>query len=415
MQDGDQPSHAPGTPAALPNRGRAQRLSAATTRLLRLVAAGAVILSALLVPAGSSAADAPLSITTPYPAVSVAPGSKVSFDLTVAVAEARRVDLAVAGVPAGWTADLRGGGNIVAAVLSDPKTPQTVRLDVHVPADAAPATYHLTVTATSGAFTSSLPIDVTINQASGGDVTLTTDFPSLKGPSTTSFTFNLTLRNSTPQDLTFGVNAQGPDGWTVTARPASQSQAATFQVNAGDTAGITVTADPAADAPAGQYPITVTATAGGRTVGGPLQVEITGQYSMSLGTPDGRLNANGAAGAAIPRTLQIENTGTTPLAQVTISETLPSGWKATYDPAGPIDSIAPGQSVTVTANITPATNAIAGDYVATFRASATGASAQTTNIRVTVETPLNWLLVGGGIIVLVLVGLTTIFKRYGRR
>ena len=75
----------------------------------------------------------------------------------------------------------------------------------------------------------------------------------------------------------------------------------------------------------------------------------------------------------------------------------------------------------VTANITPASNAIAGDYVATFRASASdastsGAPTQTSvDIRVTIETPLNWLLVGGGVIVLVLIGLSWVFARYGRR
>src|SRR5439155_478141 len=113
-----------------------------------------------------------------------------------------------------------------------------------------------------------------------------------------------------------------------------------------------------------------------------------------------RLNASGPAGSVIQRTLQIQNTGTAELTNVTMSETLPSGWKVTYDPAGPIASIPAKGSQTMTANITPANNAIAGDYVATFHANA-GASAteQSTDIRVTIETPLNWLVVGGGIIV----------------
>ena len=38
-----------------------------------------------------------------------------------------------------------------------------------------------------------------------------------------------------------------------------------------------------------------------------------------------------------------------------------------------------------------------------------------TDIRVTIETPLNWLLVGAGVIVLVLIGLGWVFSRYGRR
>ena len=36
-------------------------------------------------------------------------------------------------------------------------------------------------------------------------------------------------------------------------------------------------------------------------------------------------------------------------------------------------------------------------------------------IAVTIETPLNWLVVGIGVIVLVLLGLGYVFQRYGRR
>jgi uncharacterized repeat protein (TIGR01451 family) len=346
----------------------------------------------------------------------VSPGSKASFDLSVATTTLQRVDLVVSSVPTGWTAHLNGGGYIVTAVLAAPSPQPAVRLDVKVPDDAAPQTYHLVVSATSGAGRSDLAIDITVSAAAAGDVTMTTDFPSLKGPSTTNFTFNLTLQNNTAQDLTFGLNAQGPTGWTITAKPTSQSQASTFQVNAGASAGITVSAQPPADIAAGTYPIDVTATAGSKSVGGRLQVEVTGQYAMMLTTPEGRLNASGSAGGVISRTLSVQNTGTAALTNVALSETLPAGWKVTYDPSAPIASIAAGSAATVTANITPASNAIAGDYIATFTANAAESSTTASaDIRVTVETPLNWLFVGGGLIVLVLIGLGWVFQRYGRR
>jgi uncharacterized repeat protein (TIGR01451 family) len=379
-------------------------------------AAAATLALSMLAGAGSVAAADTLLLTTPYPAVSVAPGSKASFDLTVVTTNPTRVDLALSGVPEGWTATLNGGGYVVSAVLAQASAPPTVRLDVKVPDTAAANTYHLQVSASSGGLRSDLGIDVNVSTSAAGDVTLTTDFPSLQGPSSQTFSFNLTLRNDTAQDLTFGLNAQGPTGWTVTAKPTSQTQAATFQVNAGDSAGVTVTADPPTDVAAGSYKITVSGTAGDHHVGGDLEVQVTGQYGMTLTTPDGRLNASGSAGGVIARTLTIQNTGTAPLTNVTVSETLPSGWKVTYDPAGPIAQIAPNGTSTVTANITPAGNAIAGDYVATFDASAPDSSTTATaDIRVTIETPLNWLLVGGGLIVLVLVGLGWVFQRYGRR
>jgi uncharacterized membrane protein len=395
--------------------GHADRGRRAPARRLLAISTGALLAVAVLGPGPAVAAE-PLSVTTPYPAVSVAPGSKASFNLSIAVAEPLRVDLAVTGVPEGWTASLRGGGYVVTGVLSDPDAPATVRLDVTVPADAAAKAYQLTVVATAGSLRSTLPIDITVSDTAAGSVTMATDFPSLKGPSSTVFRFNLTLKNDTAQDLTFSLNAQGPTGWTTTAQPTSQSQAATFQVNAGDSAQVSVTADPPNDAAADTYPIQVTATSSAGTVGGELKVEITGQYAMTLTTPDGRLNANGQAGSVIARTLDIVNTGTAALTNVTMSESLPADWTVTYDPAGPIASIPAGQQVTVTANIVPASNAIAGDYVATFRASsATESVDASADIRVTIETSLTWLIVGVGIIVIALIVLSMVFQRYGRR
>ena len=93
-------------------------------RMHRTVAAlGLTVLLALMagLPAGA-VATAALTLTTPYPAVAVAPGSKVSFDLTIQTPTTERVGLAVKGTPPGWTASLFGGGFVVDGVLTtDPK------------------------------------------------------------------------------------------------------------------------------------------------------------------------------------------------------------------------------------------------------------------------------------------------------
>src|SRR5690242_20033756 len=113
------------------------RRSGSGPRAGRRLAACAAIAGLMLsmLGAGSvAAAVTKLTLTTPYPAVSVAPGSKASFELTVTTDDVARVDLAISGVPSGWTATLTGGGYVVNAVQVDPKTPPMVRLDVKVPA-----------------------------------------------------------------------------------------------------------------------------------------------------------------------------------------------------------------------------------------------------------------------------------------
>ena len=68
----------------------------------------------------------------------------------------------------------------------------------------------------------------------------------------------------------------------------------------------------------------------------------------------------------------------------------------------------------VVATITPTNEAIAGDYTVSIRAAATEASNSQT-IRVTVETPQFWWIVGVALIVLTFAGLYWVFRTYGRR
>jgi uncharacterized membrane protein len=383
-------------------------------RLGRIVAA-AVLAVGALAPATVAAAEG-LELTTPYPAVAVAPGSDVSFDLTVETAASSRVDLELTEVPDGWDASIRGGGFVVDGVQTTAGEPTEVTLEVTVPAEAS-GEQRIVVRADDGSTTTDLPLALRIEAEAAGDVQLTTDFPQLRGPSDATYRYTLDLANDTPEDLTFAVNADAPEGtegWQVTAKVTSQDQAASAIVEAGGTVGLEVEVVPPATVAAGTYPIVVTATSGARQVSTELGLEITGSYGMTLSTPDDRLNVAGTAGGEIRQTLVIENTGTAPLEGLTLtSSDAPTGWTVSFDPETPA-AIAPGQTGQVTAIIQPSGDAIAGDYNVTISAANDNATAEQ-SFRVTVETSLLWGLIGVALIIAVLVGLWFVFQRYGRR
>ena len=158
----------------------------------------------------------------------------------------------------------------------------------------------------------------------------------------------------------------------------------------------------------------VKATEGGNEVDAQLSAEVIGQYKLALTTPDQRLNASGTAGSPIDLQLVVQNTGTAPLEAVTLTDTPPTGWKVDFSPSATIATLDAGASQTVTARMTPSDQAIAGDYVVTFDATASQASASQ-DIRVTIETSLSWAIVGIGLAVLALLGLAWVFQRFGRR
>ena len=386
----------------IPRRGRGAPLAAI-----------GLLLSSTLAFAPTVAAAGP-TLTTPYPSVKVAAGAKVSFEIAVLAAANEQVALSVSGTPKDWTATLRGGGYVVNGVQADSTGKATVTLEVVVPNSAPDGITNLSVSGTAAGTRSVLPVAVEVSASVAGDITLTSDVPSLKGASGTTFTFNLTLRNGSAQDQTFAVNAIGPDGWEVTSTLTGQSQAASAVVQATGSAAVSVAAKPPTDVAPGTYPIDLRATVGDRTIDAQLSVEITGTNALTLTTPDERLSNSGSAGSSITQQLVVRNDGTQPLQQVVVSAQAPTDWTVTFSPSATIATIAAKQETTITATIVPSNDAIAGDYAVTYNATTTGATG-TVDIRMTIETSPLFGFVGLARIALVLFGLWWVFQKYGRR
>jgi uncharacterized membrane protein len=360
-----------------------------------------------------ASAQAGVTITTPFPAITFQPGANVSFELTVAAQETVRVDLAVEGAPEGWSASLSGGGNEVRSVFVEPDAPAAVTLNVSVPEDAPAETVTLTVTGAAAGETSSLEVDLVPAEGSGGSVGLESDYPSLRGSSDQDFQFNLTLRNDTSQQLTFGLQASGPNGWDVSVQPSGQAQAASVTVDARGTQRLELTATPPPQATAGTYPLLVEAVAGEHVAAAELQVEVTGSVQLRLTTPNEQLNTSANAGSAQDFEVLVVNDGSAPLTNISLTGRGPSEWQIDFDPAT-IEGLAPGDSASATARITPSGNAVAGDYVVTMTAQTEGVN-ESMEVRVTVETPPIWGIVGILLIAAALGGLAWVFQRYGRR
>lgn len=388
-------------------------------RRLLLVAMIGLAVAAAAAPA--AAVDAPepaaeptgLTVTSPYASVAVAPGDSTSFTLNVGAPFGTRVALAVGGLPEGWSAELTGGGFVVDEVIvTELETPE-VSLDVTVPADAAPGDHRITVEATGGGDAVTLELGVRVAEAVGGGVTLETEFPQLRGASDDLFSYTVTLRNDTPGEIQFGLEAAAPPGWQLEARPSGESQASTVTVGAAESTTITLEADPPDDTPAGVYPLGLRAAGGGESATIDLAAEITGNFAMVLGTADQRLNIDVVAGRTSELPLTVTNNGTAPLVDVAVVATAPAGWTVEVSPER-IEAIQPGESASASATITPASDAITGDYIVTLTAD-TAELSQSIDVRTTVQTSALWGAVGIGVIVLAIVGLALVFRRYGRR
>jgi uncharacterized membrane protein len=398
-----------------------------TQQLGRALVGGAAALSLSLILAAPLAAQSPtpapvavstpavaeLTVSTLFPSIAVDPGGEATFPLTVLSPQPERVDLAVSQQPEGFRSTIRGNGSIVGSVTTGSEVTPELELRVAVPETATPGTYQVVLDASSASDGAQLTIDLIVSDTSGGSVSMTAGYPALKGDSSKTFQFDLRLSNDTSQEQTFALSGTGPDGWTVDVVPTGQDQAATAVVASGARQNIKVTVDPPQFADAGQYPITVTADAGSYRAETPLLVELTGSYAMTLTAPDGRLNTTATAGNGTTFPVIVTNTGTAPLVGLALSGTAPTGWKVEFD-TDTIDQVAVGGQATANAIITPSGDAVAGDYVVTLSARGDQVT-QNMQVRTTVETSSTFGFIAIGLIVLVLVGLFLVFRRYGRR
>jgi uncharacterized membrane protein len=375
------------------------------------------VLSALAPPLAAQTdtgqTDAGLTLTTPYPGLTVEPGDTASFDLLLTAASPTTVDLSVDGVPDGWTANFRGGGFVVNQVTAGTAEAPDLTLSVIIPTGTADGNFPLTVSADTSGNTATLAIEVVVLGGAGGTVTMTPEYSGVRGPSSETFTFPVDIRNDSPAEVQLELSAEGPIGWVVEARPQTQTQASAITVEPGATTRITVTANPSTTAAAGVYDLRVVARGGGVDAEAPLQVQITGSFDMQISTPDQRLNADVTAGQATQFPVIVFNTGTADLVEVSLDAIPPSGWEVTWD-TEVIPTIAAGDFATVNATITPSAEAIEGDYQITFRASSDDANASM-EVRTTVSPSAFGGLVGIGLILLTLAALGWVFRRFGRR
>ena len=359
--------------------------------------------------------NANLAITTPYPSFETQPGSTVKVDLDISSAAAEPVDLVVGTLPDGWQATLRGGGFVIHSVTTTPDKPTVANLELVVDPATPVGEHPVVITATdpTGATsTATLTLDV-VDQVNAG-IGLVADFPSLSGDPATPFTYSLTITNNTPAEQTFTFDPTAPQGWTVTASPTAEEKAQTVTIDAGGTSDVKVTATPPATAEQGKYAIDVAVTAANGATGKiSLEANVTGTPTLAMSTADQRLDAKGKADSEQRIPLIIGNTGTAPLESVKLAGTAPTGWNVSFDPAV-VESVKPNETAQVTAIVKPSSDAVAGDYALTVRASV-GSQSSNLDMRYTLEGSRALGLVAIVVIVAAIGALAGVFFKFGRR
>lgn len=377
-------------------------------------------LPVLCLAAAAYAADRPdvkgLFLLADYPAVSVQAGTTANVGLKLQNfgLPPERFQLSVDGVPQGWTATLLGGGQPVAAAM--PTTDATVNLELRldIPANATGSSQTLTVNAKGANGSISLPIAVTLAKELPAKLKIDTALPALRGTSKSSFEYQLTIKNDAGRNLTVSFAAAAPRNFETSFTEAYGTQElSSIAIEAGKSKDVKLKVRPPSTVDAGSFPVKVTVSSEGATASTEVSLDIVGQPRLSLSGRDGLVSARGEAGKQATIPVVITNTGSAPADEVELSSTAPTGWKIEFEPKT-VAKIEPNKDAEVIARVTPTDKSLAGDYMATLRASSRGENAST-QFRVTVGTSTVWGLWAIGIVGIALLFMAAAIARFGRR
>ena len=364
-----------------------------------------------------------ISVSPEYTGVIIPRGEGVSVDLIVANKGKRDedIDLSVVEVPNGWSAWIKTYSYAVSGVhvKSDKSRSLTFRAEPEKK-DIPAGTYRFKIRARTrdGKLTDTCYLTITIKKKEEEkrfkNVEITTSYPVLRGPTDASFEFSIEVENKMDKDTIFNLSAKGPPNWEINFKPAYEEKyISSLRVKSDRSESMAVEVKPYPLSKPGKYPIKVKVSSEKATAEADLMVILTGIYKLDVGTASGLLSLSALQGKEAIMSFYVKNSGSATLRNIKFLSFKPENWKVKFTPEK-IDSLSPGEIKQIELSITPAEQALVGDYSVSISVEGEKVN-KDMELRITVRASTAWTWIGIGIIVFVLAGLVTLFMKLGRR
>lgn len=358
-----------------------------------------------------------IEISTQYPSITVKSGDSLTFNLDVEnqTGASQNIALSILSIPEGWNGTFSASGREATLVhIKNGNVNSEIDFNLDIPLDTENGNYTISLQAEGQGFKDTMELYLKVNAEEIGDSSLTVEYPSQEGTADTTFTYSGTLINNTLSNQNYSFSSNAPAGWSVSVKPSGEStKVSALEVEARSSQGINIEVVVPANVEAGDYDISIIASSASEKMVAALTATITGTYELELNTPSGRLSFDTYPNKGTTVSLTITNTGNSDLANVNLTSSMPSGWTASFA-SETIDLIEAGATVETTVTITPGEDAMSGDYSGTIRARNSNAN-DSIEFRITVKTETKWGIIGIGIIVILILGISAIVRKYGRR
>jgi uncharacterized membrane protein len=364
--------------------------------------------------------DRGITMNFEYPEVIINKGDDVTVDIVVKNMGKRDENVYFTHTaPSGWKTKIKTYSFSITSVHVPEDEEKTVQFFAEPQKDTPPGTYSFPVNGRTedGNLRVAHTLTITMRQEEAkeeGKIELTTSYPVLRGQNDAKFEFSIEVKNKTDKEDTFTLNATVPKNWQANFKPPYEDKyISSLRLKDNESKSLNVEVTPDRFCEAGDYLIPIAIGAGGAKAEAELKVIITGTYKLEAGTPTGLLSLETEKGEPGNLSVYVKNAGSATIPNIEFLSVKPENWKVDFAPET-IDYIEPGDLKQVEVSITPAEEALVGDYAVGLSIRGEKAS-DDLEMRVTVKASAAWGWIGIGIIVLVIIGLFGLFVTLGRR
>ena len=363
-----------------------------------------------------------IAIAPKYPGMIVKQGDDITLEFYINNYGLRGelINVTVESAPKDWDITLKSYSDIVTGIHVPKDDVKTLSLSTKTGKDVDPGKYDFVVKAqtndkklTSTAKTTVYIKERVLGKKSKG-VEIDTNFPVLEGPTGAKFEFALDVLNHLEKDTIFNFSSQGPENWEIKFKPTYEEKyISSLVMKERQTQSMAVEVIPYPFSSPGEYPIKVRVESPEVYGEVELKIILTGTYKMEVGTADGRLSLNASQGKPANISFYVKNNGSATYNMINFLSFKPENWKVEFKPES-LNTLKPGDLSQVEAIITPADQALVGDY--SVRLNIDGErSVEDLELRVTVRASTAWGWIGIAVIIFVIAVLVFMFIKLGRR
>jgi len=349
------------------------------------------------------------------PGKSVSPGGTVNFKLTLRnIMDSTQRFSFLYSAPSGWTVSLKASsGEEVSEVVLDGGKAVDLTVSIITPPEAAAGAYNVTFNASSPFASDTITLSVNV-QKPVTDIRFEASPPYVDVYAGSNARFKLKVTNlgssSELLNISMGALGQGLVGWF---EDPSKQEITKIYVGAGESKEFyaVISVPKGAKLGSQSFPVQVSNSDVNRTV--TLTLNVLGLYDVTVTNQNFYTSLNVGGGSTY--SLVVKNTGSEAVTNLKLAPgTLPDGFTVTVEPSY-IYSLPADQEATFTISIQTQSDVNAGSYYIDFTLLSDQTQAKQFTLRVDVLQQTSWIIYASVLLLIAIVGLFFIYRRFGRR